>query len=296
MAWAQRAPSLTQAPPRDLPRVPGQQPVSPGVPSEPSAQRLWPREAQGEPCTAPADPPRGRGPSSRTQRDVCRPPSGPVLPAVTVLQVLKILLHLCAHGSASSLLILKRNPAFIQEAAGTGGRGKGSQGPPHAAQVFSPAPQLPPSLSHAFLFWPSQLCPPHGAEWPVSARVPGHALVAQSCPACSGAWHTTEDQQASALPPGVSGSVSSPGPRTESTVSFCFRRSVGGHGGGGALACRGLNACLTPTPAQAGGCPLSCSLTRIWGDDPGLRPSPPLRQESWVVLGTQTPAHSLNES
>ncbi|XP_022379275.1 AP-4 complex accessory subunit tepsin isoform X4 [Enhydra lutris kenyoni] len=33
------------------------------------------------------------------------------------LKVLKILLHLCAHGSASSLLILKRNPAFIQEAA-----------------------------------------------------------------------------------------------------------------------------------------------------------------------------------
>ncbi|XP_044777596.1 AP-4 complex accessory subunit tepsin isoform X4 [Neomonachus schauinslandi] len=33
------------------------------------------------------------------------------------LKVLKILLHLCGHGSSSSLLILKRNPAFIQEAA-----------------------------------------------------------------------------------------------------------------------------------------------------------------------------------
>lgn len=33
------------------------------------------------------------------------------------LKVLKILLHLCGHGSPSSLLILKRNPAFIQEAA-----------------------------------------------------------------------------------------------------------------------------------------------------------------------------------
>ncbi|XP_069399911.1 AP-4 complex accessory subunit tepsin isoform X4 [Ovis canadensis] len=30
----------------NLPRIPGQQPVSPGVPAEPSAQRLWPREAQ----------------------------------------------------------------------------------------------------------------------------------------------------------------------------------------------------------------------------------------------------------
>ncbi|XP_024616800.1 AP-4 complex accessory subunit tepsin [Neophocaena asiaeorientalis asiaeorientalis] len=33
------------------------------------------------------------------------------------LKVLKILLHLCGHGSSSFLLILKRNPAFIQEAA-----------------------------------------------------------------------------------------------------------------------------------------------------------------------------------
>ncbi|KAF4012810.1 hypothetical protein G4228_003197 [Cervus hanglu yarkandensis] len=32
-------------------------------------------------------------------------------------RVLKILLHLCGHGSSSFLLILKRNPAFIQEAA-----------------------------------------------------------------------------------------------------------------------------------------------------------------------------------
>ncbi|XP_054449350.1 AP-4 complex accessory subunit tepsin [Pteronotus mesoamericanus] len=33
------------------------------------------------------------------------------------LKVLKIMLHLCGHGSPSFLLILKRNPAFIQEAA-----------------------------------------------------------------------------------------------------------------------------------------------------------------------------------
>ncbi|KAB0395092.1 hypothetical protein E2I00_003453, partial [Balaenoptera physalus] len=33
-------------------------------------------------------------------------------------RVLKIMLHLCGHGSSSFLLILKRNPAFIQEAAG----------------------------------------------------------------------------------------------------------------------------------------------------------------------------------
>ncbi|XP_064351457.1 AP-4 complex accessory subunit tepsin isoform X2 [Camelus dromedarius] len=34
------------------------------------------------------------------------------------LKVLKIMLHLCSHGSQSFLLILQRNPAFIQEAAG----------------------------------------------------------------------------------------------------------------------------------------------------------------------------------
>lgn len=73
-----------------------------------------------------------------------------MLPCVTVPQVLKILLHLCGHGSSSSLLILKRNPAFIQEAAGTGHRGESSQGPsadrqrhPPAAPVFSPAPHTP---------------------------------------------------------------------------------------------------------------------------------------------------------
>nr|XP_031325182.1 AP-4 complex accessory subunit tepsin [Camelus dromedarius] len=33
------------------------------------------------------------------------------------LKVLKIMLHLCSHGSQSFLLILQRNPAFIQEAA-----------------------------------------------------------------------------------------------------------------------------------------------------------------------------------
>ncbi|XP_016048752.1 AP-4 complex accessory subunit tepsin isoform X4 [Erinaceus europaeus] len=32
------------------------------------------------------------------------------------LKVLKILLHLCTHGSSSFLLLLKRNPSFIQEA------------------------------------------------------------------------------------------------------------------------------------------------------------------------------------
>lgn len=37
------------------------------------------------------------------------------------LQVLKILLYLCGHGSSSFLLILRRNSALIQEATGMEG-------------------------------------------------------------------------------------------------------------------------------------------------------------------------------
>ncbi|XP_071066945.1 AP-4 complex accessory subunit tepsin isoform X2 [Dasypus novemcinctus] len=68
---------------RNLARVPGQQPVPAGVPAEPAAERLRPRETQSE--------------------------------------VLKILLYLCSHGSSSFLLILQRNSALIQEAAGFAG-------------------------------------------------------------------------------------------------------------------------------------------------------------------------------
>lgn len=50
-------------------------------------------------------------------RPVSGPPSAADRPTP---QVLKILLYLCGHGSSSFLLILKRNSAFIQEAAGTG--------------------------------------------------------------------------------------------------------------------------------------------------------------------------------
>ena len=65
-------PFPNRAPPRDLPRIPGQQPVSPGVLAEPSAQRLWPREAQGESKWLQM-PARGLG-------------QGPVLPLVVRLE------------------------------------------------------------------------------------------------------------------------------------------------------------------------------------------------------------------
>ncbi|XP_015415270.1 PREDICTED: AP-4 complex accessory subunit tepsin, partial [Myotis davidii] len=56
------------------------------------------------------------------------------------LKVLKIMLHLCAHGSSSFLLILKRNPAFIQEAAGTSPAERLSRGAFPGAFGFSLKP------------------------------------------------------------------------------------------------------------------------------------------------------------
>lgn len=202
---------------------------------------------------------------------MCRLLSGPVPPHVTVPQVLKILLHLCGHGSSSSLLILKRNPAFIQEAAGTGRRGESSQRPsddrqrcPPAAPVFSPAPHTPATTS-----WPS-LRPPHGAEWPGSACVPCQALAARTRPACSSGGHTTGAQQASAPPPASRARPPpqgcSLGPETGTTVGFCFRRSVGDHQERWGPGLSASDAMSHPTPTQARACHTSFSLARTCGD------------------------------
>ena len=86
---------------------------------------------------------------------LCRvghPSVDPALPNPPSLlpQVLKILLHLCGHGSSSFLLILKRNPAFIQEAAGMGQHclqeawEEGGQGRSRP----EPLTRAPASLSH----------------------------------------------------------------------------------------------------------------------------------------------------
>ncbi|XP_044602074.1 AP-4 complex accessory subunit tepsin isoform X5 [Equus asinus] len=85
------------------------------------------------------------------------------------LKVLKIMLHLCSHGSPSFLLILKRNSTFIQEAAGSAGEAflstiqkaaevvanavrPGSESPstrrpPPRGDAYQPA--MAPSASHA---------------------------------------------------------------------------------------------------------------------------------------------------
>ncbi|XP_012590013.1 PREDICTED: AP-4 complex accessory subunit tepsin [Condylura cristata] len=77
------------------------------------------------------------------------------------LKVLKILLHLCAHGSPAFLLLLKRNPAFIQEATG-------------AAVWVRPPPALPgPALPTG----PSSACCPQRL----------HAVLSHGCPSPVGA-------------------------------------------------------------------------------------------------------------
>lgn len=122
---------------------------------------------------------------------LCRvghPSVDPALPTPPSLlpQVLKILLHLCGHGSSSFLLILKRNPAFIQEAAGTGqhcpleawgGRWPGQV----SARSLNPSPCLPspypcsPLCAPSTLFFtassslPSPLCQLLPSSWPGQA-------------------------------------------------------------------------------------------------------------------------------
>lgn len=90
------------------------------------------------------------------------PSVDPALPHPPSLlpQVLKILLHLCGHGSSSFLLILKRNPAFIQEAAGTGQHcpweAQGGRWPGQvSARSLNPSPCLPAPYLCA------PLCPVH---------------------------------------------------------------------------------------------------------------------------------------
>uniref|UniRef100_A0A8C0MTA8 AP-4 complex accessory subunit Tepsin n=1 Tax=Canis lupus familiaris TaxID=9615 RepID=A0A8C0MTA8_CANLF len=72
------------------------------------------------------------------------------------LKVLKILLHLCGHGSPSSVLILKRNPAFIQEAAAF----SGPPDPLHGNSLYQKVRAAAQDLGSA-LFSDSVSPPPH---------------------------------------------------------------------------------------------------------------------------------------
>lgn len=77
-----------------------------GVPAGPAAQRLLPRQAEGMALLR-------AGGSGRAVEWTLHPNVGPPTPC----QVLKILQHTCAQGSPQFLLQLRRNAAFIREAA-----------------------------------------------------------------------------------------------------------------------------------------------------------------------------------
>lgn len=77
-------------------------------------------------------------------------------------QVLKILLHTCAQGSPQFVLQLKRNAAFIREAAGNGGEERGSGGSERLCGVLegSARPCREPSAAPAPVAAPeAELCP-----------------------------------------------------------------------------------------------------------------------------------------
>ncbi|XP_073092175.1 AP-4 complex accessory subunit tepsin isoform X4 [Manis javanica] len=76
------------------------------------------------------------------------------------LKVLKIMLHLCAHGSPSFLLILKRDPTFIQEAAGFAG----PPDPLHGSSLYQKVRAAAQDLGTALFSdtWP----PPPAAQPP----------------------------------------------------------------------------------------------------------------------------------
>ncbi|XP_057357776.1 AP-4 complex accessory subunit tepsin isoform X3 [Manis pentadactyla] len=81
------------------------------------------------------------------------------------LKVLKIMLHLCAHGSPSFLLILKRDPTFIQEAAGFAG----PPDPLHGSSLYQKVRAAAQDLGTALF---SDTWPPPPAAQPPRALPP----------------------------------------------------------------------------------------------------------------------------
>lgn len=203
-----------------------------------------PQTLPGVGAPAPASGWRGR----RPQRDECR------LPPVTALRCRP---RDCPPGAEDPTPPvcprLRGVPAYPQTQPGFHpgsrrywGPGAGQPGSPlpHTAQAFSPAPHAP-----AATFSVPRL--------PLLAITAARGTVARFCPRARPRLGGPElfclfwglaHHRGSAPPPGVTGSVSSPGPGTGSPVSFCFRRPVGG----GARACWGLMHVSPPPPLRPG--------------------------------------------
>lgn len=198
------------------------------------------------------------------------------------------MLHLCAHGSPSFLLILKRDPTFIQEAAGTGGAQPwGDLRPRLTSQAFlcsSPTPTPSPSMR------PEPSCPQ-------SCLPPGGTITCLClCPAGPGAqtlpvteFHA-QDVLGASVPPTALPRVFSPGSLLRALdgvlAASCRRSGRRGLPEGGALAGRGPGvgwvwggSGVGPHPSHdpGQGCCAPHLLARTCGGR-GLRPSPLVEQ------------------
>ncbi|XP_039715518.1 AP-4 complex accessory subunit tepsin isoform X2 [Pteropus medius] len=89
------------------------------------------------------------------------------------LKVLKILLYLCTHGSPSFLLILKRNPALIQEAAAF----TGPPDPLHGSSLYQKVRAAAQDLGSALF---SDMPPPPPSQ--PSRALPAAGMGSQSRP------------------------------------------------------------------------------------------------------------------
>ncbi|XP_036268140.1 AP-4 complex accessory subunit tepsin isoform X2 [Pipistrellus kuhlii] len=185
------------------------------------------------------------------------------------LKVLKIMLHLCGHGSSSFLLLLKRNSAFIQEAAGFTGPPDPLHGNSLYQKVRAAAQDLGSTLFSDTLSPPPPAQPPRtlppsgmGSQSRPQSALQGFGYSKEPSPAGStgeallATLQKAAEVVASAVRPGPEG-PGSQGPRLQGdayqpavTPSASHGRFAPGSPPPGA--CRGARA-ARHQPGQAGG-------------------------------------------
>ncbi|XP_077612548.1 AP-4 complex accessory subunit tepsin [Crocuta crocuta] len=180
------------------------------------------------------------------------------------LKVLKILLHLCGHGSSSSLLILKRNPAFIQEAAVFSGPPDPLHGNSLYQKVRAAAQDLgsalfSDSLSPLPPSQPPRALPPAGmgSESRPQGALQGFGYSKERGPTGSAgeAFFSTIQKAAEVVASAVRPGPGSPGTRRPLPRGDAYQPAVTPAAArGGPVALPGTRGSVTrPQPGQAGG-------------------------------------------